>query len=207
MENNKIIERFNHLLGRLDGRKAQVTKFIKKLENETAYFTAPASTRFHLNRKGGLLEHSVGVTETLLQIKETLAPWISDESCIIVGLFHDLGKAGMPGKPLYLPNPDQWQAENRNRKYIVNPDLTTMDIAVRSLYLVAQNITLTEEEAQAIAYHDGQYLEGNKIVAHQEESLTLLLQYADNWTASVLEDEDFGETILTLKKVKEIRAC
>jgi 23S rRNA maturation-related 3'-5' exoribonuclease YhaM len=36
------------------------------------------------------------VAETLLRIKETLYPTIEDESCVIVALLHDLGKAGTP---------------------------------------------------------------------------------------------------------------
>ena len=50
-------------------------------------------------------------------------------------------------------------------------------------------IPLTEEEAQAIVYHDGQYVEDNRSVATHEEKLTLLLQYADNWSGFVVEEE------------------
>ncbi|MCZ7397893.1 MAG: hypothetical protein O8C59_05250 [Candidatus Methanoperedens sp.] len=56
-----------------------------------------------MNKEGGLLENSIGVAETLLQMRAVLAPEISEESCVIVGLFHDIGKVGMPGKPYYLP--------------------------------------------------------------------------------------------------------
>ena len=66
-------------------------KFMEFVETETEYLTAPASTKFHLCKEGGLLEHSVNVAENLLKIKNTLAPEISDESCVIVGLLHDLG--------------------------------------------------------------------------------------------------------------------
>ena len=62
-----------------------------------------------------------------------------------------------------------------------------MGLAVRSLFLVSQYIPLTEEEAQAIAYHDGQYIEENKVIAHREEPLTLLLSYADNWVGCISE--------------------
>ena len=64
------------------------------------------SSRFikNLCKEGGLLEHSINVAETLLKIKNTLAPEISDESCVIVGLLHDLVKVGMPSKPQYIKN-------------------------------------------------------------------------------------------------------
>ena len=59
-----------------------------------------------------------------------------------------------------------------------------MGLGVRSLMLVSNFIPLSDEEAQAIVYHDGQYIEENKQIAHREESLTLLLSYADNWAGS-----------------------
>jgi hypothetical protein len=46
---------------------------------------------------------------------------------------------------------------------------------------------LTEEEVQAIVYHDGQYVEDNRSCATHEERLTLLLQYADSWSGFVIE--------------------
>jgi len=52
---------------------------------------------FHLEEEQGLLAHSACVTEPLLHFREFLAPVISEESCIMVGLFHDVGKLGMPG--------------------------------------------------------------------------------------------------------------
>ena len=177
-------ERYRGLINLVKTREKEVRDFIRFLEEETSWLTSPASTRFHNDFEGGLLEHSISVMETLLKIKEILAPHIESESCVIVGLFHDVGKVGYPGKPYYLPNPNGYDAR---RKYIVNPEIVCMGIAVRSLFLVSQHIFLTEEEAQAIVYHDGQYIEENKVIAHREGPLTLLLSYADNWAGSVLE--------------------
>jgi len=97
-----------------------------------------------------------------------------------------VGKVGLPDKPFYLTNTEEIQKPEK-KKYIVNPDLVYMGIAVRSLLLVSKFIPLSEDEAQAIAYHDGQYIEENKKIAHREEPLTLLLSYADNWAGEVLE--------------------
>lgn len=69
------------------------------------------------------MRHSVGVTETLLRFREFLAPAIPAESCVIVGLFHDVGKLGMPGRPLYLKNDDESLAKNRGMRYKINPDV------------------------------------------------------------------------------------
>jgi len=154
-------DRYNHLLSKITERKTNVDKFIEVLHTETTWLTSPASTKYHLNREGGLLEHSIGVAETLLQLRNALAPGISEESCVIVGLFHDIGKVGMPGKPYY-------RSEVKNGKptgnYIINSDIVAMGLSLRSLYLVSQYIPLSDEEAQAIAYHDGMYVpEGRSV--------------------------------------------
>lgn len=178
---------YDELLGYVSDRAVEVRQFEEFLRNETAWLTSPASTRFHLAEKGGLVKHSLNVANTLFKLRATLAPDISEESCVIAGLYHDIGKIGMPGKPYYLPNPSEWHVKNRGMAYIVNQDIVHMDIATRSLFLVSQHVTLTDEEAQAIRYHDGQYIDENKSVAHRETKLTRLLQYADNWSGGVLE--------------------
>ena len=195
-----MLDRYETLKQKVVKRKDSFNRFLALLESETTWLTSPASTRFHLAEEQGLLKHSVGVAETLLRFRETLAPAITEESCVIVGLLHDVGKLGMPGKPLYLPNDNEWMVKNRGIRYKINPDVVTMGLAVRSLYLVTQYIPLLEAEAQAIAYHDGQYIEDNKIIAHKEEPLTLLVHWADYWTAHVYEE---GRDKQITNKLKE----
>jgi 23S rRNA maturation-related 3'-5' exoribonuclease YhaM len=188
MSRKLVREEYEELLARVTTRTAEVRGFDKFLKENTSWLSAPASTRFHLAYTGGLLEHSVNVARTLLKLKQVLACNIDEESCILVGLFHDLGKVGMPGKPYYLDNADSWQKRNRGIHYVVNKDLVHMDIATRSLYLLASHIQLSDEEAQAVRYHDGQYISENRSVAHRETKLTRLVQYADNWAGGVIED-------------------
>ena len=183
-----MLDRYETLKQKVVRRKDSFGRFLALLEGETTWLTSPASTRYHLAEEQGLLKHSVGVAETLLRFREFLAPAITEESCVIVGLLHDVGKLGMPGKPLYLPNENERMVKNRGIRYKINPDVVAMGLAVRSLYLVTQYIPLDEAEAQAIAYHDGQYIEDNKIIAHKEEPLTLLVHWADYWTAHIYEE-------------------
>lgn len=63
-----------------------------------------------------------------------------------------------------------------------------MQIANRSLYLVSKYIPLSDEEAQAILYHDGQYIAENRFITHKECPLTLLVTFADTWTCAVYEE-------------------
>ena len=172
--------RYSRLKELVVERKEPFTRLMHYLETETAWLTAPASTRFHLCRQEGLLEHSINVAETMLQLKNTLAPGITDESCVIVALLHDLGKVGMPEQPLYL--------EGGRYPYSFNRDLVYLSVPVRSLYLALPWIQLNEEEVLAIIYHDGQYVEDNSSAARREEPLTLLLQYADTWSGFILEN-------------------
>jgi len=188
----ELQNRYITLKALVKDRVDEFNTLMEYIENETAWLTAPASTRFHLCRENGLLEHSINVAETMIRIKNTLYPMIEDESCVIVALLHDLGKAGMPGEPLYLKNKP---TENQRRAgygptypYSYNNGLTYLSVPIRSLYLALPFLTLSVEETQAIAYHDGQYVDDNRSAAKNECPLTLLLQYADNWCGFVVEE-------------------
>ena len=190
----ELMERYQALKEKVVGRKKEFQSLMAYIEGETSYMTTPASTKYHLCCERGLLEHSVNVAENLLKIKAVLAPDISDESCVIVALLHDLGKAGMPGKPQYIknePSPKQKAyGYPASTPYSFNKDLLYLSVPIRGLYLAASRFPLTEEEVQAIVYHDGQYVEDNRSVAAREERLTLLLQYADNWSGFIVEKEE-----------------
>ncbi len=127
----------------------------------------------------------------MIKIKNAIYPIVSDESCVVVSFIHDLGKVGMPGKPQYLKNePSEKQKKYGympKYPYRFNTDLVYLSVPIRSIYLAARYIDLTDEEVQAIAYHDGQYVEDNRSVATREELLTLLLHYADSWSGFVIE--------------------
>lgn len=190
---NAIKNRYEALKALAVDRKAQFERLIAFMENETTWLTSPASTKYHLCVEGGLLEHSVNVAESTLKIRGALAPEISEESCVIVSLIHDLGKVGMPGNPQYLINePSEKQLKygyKPDAPYRFNKDLTYLSVPIRSLFLASKYIDLTEQEVQAVVYHDGQYVEDNRSVAKNEEPLTLLLQYADSWSGFVVEKE------------------
>jgi len=188
----ELRKRYDELKTKVKRRAVEFNELMDYVETETEWLTAPASTRFHLCRENGLLEHSVNVAEILLKIKDILYPLIEDESCVIVAMLHDIGKVGMPKKPLYIKNKP---TENQRRAgysptfpYSYNTGLTYLSVPIRSLYHVLPFLELSEEETQAIAYHDGQYVDDNRSAAKNESPLTLLLQYADNWCGFVIED-------------------
>ena len=65
MSTNK--EKFINALSRT-GREG-IDKVLRRLE-DLGFYEAPASTKFHLSRKGGLLEHSLNVYEAALGLWE-----------------------------------------------------------------------------------------------------------------------------------------
>lgn len=68
--------------------------------DKLGFFTAPASTRFHLAETGGLLKHSLNVYDQArvisaveTKIRPDLADRLPDDSIAIVALLHDVCKA------------------------------------------------------------------------------------------------------------------
>ena len=187
------LQTYEQMKNRVIERRAQLDRLLDYMEKNTNWLKAPASTKFHLCCESGLLMHTMNVCENILKLREALYPSVSEESCVVVAMLHDLGKVGMPGNPQYIPA----QPTERQRQYGYGPkypfefnnDLVYLSVPVRSLYLSLPFIKLSQEEVQAIVYHDGQYVDDNHSVATKEEPLTLLLQYADSWSGFVTEKE------------------
>lgn len=108
------------------------------------YFDAPASTKYHLNYSGGLLEHSVNVARTLIKLTEAnVLQWQREESPVIIGLFHDLCKS------------DQYTYVNDHFEYSNNPLLKGH--GDKSIVMLSEIMRLTEEEIMCIRYHMGAF--------------------------------------------------
>ena len=70
----ELMERYEVLKAKVVQRGEEFRRLMAYIEQETAYLTAPASTRYHLCRERGLLEHSVNVAEHLLRIQGSSRP-------------------------------------------------------------------------------------------------------------------------------------
>ena len=166
-------------------RKTKILEMLKKYGD--FYYTAPASTKtsFHSAFPGGLLHHTLEVCKNLFKFAETIAPEIDKESLLIVGLFHDIGKACTTSlQPVYIWNESEWHREKLGKIYELNPDIRDgLTHAQRSLRLITESgIDLTDDEFQAILFHDGQYLEENKSISLKESKLLFLLHISDYYT-------------------------
>lgn len=184
-------KRWDALVEKVVDRREDFDKFVSELEKRSTYFTAPASPGYHCNWEEGLLEHSINVAEAAVAIKNVLAPGYSDESCVICGLFHDLGK-GPLDRPYYLFNEPTANQKKygfvvaRPFKYNEDPQIF-MTVPQTSVRQITQYIDLTDWEYQAILIHDGVYVDENKAYGTKETPFALILHYADSWSGFILE--------------------
>lgn len=168
--------------------------------DEGGYFEAPCSGAHHLAKLEGLAEHSLNVYETMISMDVGLGAELNYHSIAICALLHDLGKMGQYGKPGYIPNmlkgrstksnpnPEPYQSEKK--PYISNPDLLYIDHEVRSVAIASRFIELTEEEQQAILWHNGLYGPFKYEIQGKETPLYMLLHFADMWVSRVIESDD-----------------
>ncbi len=155
---DKFIEIYNQNISR-----PGADKLLAWLET-TDFFEAPASTRFHLSRPGGLVEHSLHVYDRLLKLYTfektepgqpgTYFPMAEElETIAICGLLHDICKANF------------YAVEMRNRKnelgqwekypFYVGNDQLPYGHGEKSVYIISGFMRLTREEAMAIRWHMG----------------------------------------------------
>ena len=127
---------------------------------ETSKFTtAPASTKYHGNYTGGLLEHSVNVMYTLCKLTEdNHLSWSRPESPIIVGLFHDICKVDQykPKVGNHLMYQDGAEIKLYDG-YEYNNETLFKGHGDKSVMMLASLIQLTEEEVACIRYHMGAF--------------------------------------------------
>ena len=171
------------------------------LENK-GFFTAPASTKFHLSYEGGLLEHSLNVCKMALELRDVIIKMNADlqaslpvESVIISSLLHDVCKSD-----IYKPTIKK--QKNKDGEWV---DTKTYDVdhgqypfghGEKSVILLLQNgLKLTNDEALAIRWHMHAWdlpfqsydIKGNFNKAKEICPMVQLLIAADGLASQVLE--------------------
>jgi len=163
---------------------------IEWLEN-TDFFTAPASTRFHGSFEGGLALHSLNVYSQLKKLAKVYECDASAESLAIVALFHDLCKVGCYKTEM------RWRKDANNQweqypTYKFEEDFAYGGHGAKSVYLVQSFINLTPEEASAINCHMGQWdatQYSNPTEVYCRNKLAWLLHVADE-AADFLDEKE-----------------
>lgn len=159
---------------------------------DSDFFIAPCSTKFHLNYRGGLCEHSLNVYDTLLKLCCVFNVDINSniETITIVSLFHDYCKADFY-KQVIKPVKEgtQWVQKT---VYEISDELP-LGHGEKSLYLISRCIDLTNEEACAIRWHmsafDNAFKGGEQSfnTASERFDLVSLLSCADLLATRLLE--------------------
>ena len=148
-------------------------KLIEFLENSD-FFEAPASTRFHGSWKGGLLEHSMKVYEILKTKTE------DSDSVKIVALLHDICKVNYYKTDFRnVKNNGVWEQV----PYYTVDDTIPYGHGEKSVMMISEFIKLTPEEKYAIRWHMGfteaKELYGTIGAAYKKYPLALLAFEAD----------------------------
>ena len=169
IENNK--QEFINLINKIERESFKKDLFFSKMENSDFYY-APASTKYHNNFKGGLVDHCLNVYYRLINLVKLagLEDRASDESCIIVALMHDLAKRNfysisIRNKKKYSESGKRDDRDGNGRyDWVSVPGYIVADSSERFLYgnheqtsefMASQFIDLTVEESVAILHHMG----------------------------------------------------
>ena len=121
---------------------------------DSGYFTAPASTKHHANYEGGLFDHSLNVTNSLLALTDANnLEWMREQSPYIIGMFHDLCKIDnytKKSKPSLSPllEGDSWEYNNA---------ALLPGHGEKSVIMLQQHMNLTDEEMLCIRWHMGAF--------------------------------------------------
>lgn len=118
----------------------------------TDFYTAPASSKYHLNSEGGLAAHSLNVYRRLKKMVEEGLLKLEPETIAITAILHDLCKVNFYKKEVRAVSVD---GDMKNRDVWTIEDPFPVGHGDKSCYLVQRYIQLTEEEYAMIRHHMG----------------------------------------------------
>ena len=156
----------------------------------TDFFEAPASTRYHCACRGGLVQHSVSVYETLCQHFPPEGEH-EEESYAICGLLHDVCKANFYKQSTRNVKNEQGRWEQR--PYYAVEDQFPYGHGEKSVFLIERFLRLKTSEAMAIRWHMGGFDDaargGSSAVsqAYQKYPLAVKLHAADFLSTYLVE--------------------
>lgn len=158
--NDKIAqEQFQNFM-KVDGIPIVSAQMMDWLTSQ-GFFKKPAAIKHHGNHTGGLFEHSMMVAQILVEMTQKFGiPWTRPESPYIVGMLHDVCKL------------DDYIDENTSDvvvmgsgspistcpKWAYNPAPMFKGHGDKSVMMLSQVMTLTEEEMLCIRFHMGAYV-------------------------------------------------
>lgn len=186
LKNENAWDEFKSLL--LSTKRKGVKEVINYLE-QSDFTVAPASTRYHGDYEGGLLDHSLHVYHEAMRLKDLSKLFnLPDESVIIAALLHDICKVNF------------YKVEMRNVKengtwvqkpyYTVDDPLPLGHGEKSVILLLALGLELTEVEISMIRGHMGGFVGDqyfNPSVLYNKYPECLIIHIADMIATYVVE--------------------
>lgn len=137
-----IVDNKATVIDMLSGVNRDGIKDLVSYLEETDFFTAPASTKYHRSYPGGLCEHSLNVTKMLSERNAKTGKVIDSDSVILCGLLHDLCKTN------YYQKSGNWYK-------CVEGHPASKSHARLSIEIIENFIKLRSIEIEIILYHMG----------------------------------------------------
>lgn len=136
-----------------------IDDLVEELE-DLGFFKAPASTKFHLNEDGGLVQHSLNVCKAALSIRksmieldDSLLEALPKDSVIIASLLHDTCKADIY-KPTMKKEKNRFGMWCDVPGYDVDYSNFPLGHGEKSvIVLLRSGFELTDDEIMAIRWH------------------------------------------------------
>jgi hypothetical protein len=128
------------------------------LEEETDFYSAPASTRYHGAEPCGLARHSFLVFANGIELAPVMLGDGVDRYCLSAAcLFHDICKANMYESKLRNVKDEKTGEWKREPFYAVRQDYISFGHGIESLLRLSRFINLSEAWRHAVRWHMGAY--------------------------------------------------
>lgn len=199
---DKVQENKEEFCRLLRSTKRDGVEYVIEDLEKLGFFEAPASTRFHLCHRGGLVEHSLNVCKAaleLLPIMHRMRPDLKDDlredSAILCSLLHDVNKAEIY-KPVIKKRKNALGAWEDYPSYDVDYSNFPMGHGEKSvIVLLLSGLQLRDAEMCAIRWHMAAWdlafqspeMKGNINAARDRYPLCGLIQCADTLAANIME--------------------
>lgn len=178
-----------------------IDDLVEELE-DLGFFKAPASTKFHLNEGGGLVQHSLNVCKaalsmrkSMIELDDSLLEALPKDSVIIASLLHDTCKADIY-KPTMKKEKNRFGMWCEVPGYDVDYSNFPLGHGEKSvIVLLRSGFELTDDEIMAIRWHMNAWdlpfqsydIKSNFNKAKEICPLLSLVQAADCLASNLLE--------------------
>lgn len=151
------------VIARLKGiNREGIPDLLNFLENESDYFKAPASTKYHSNFKHGLMIHSHLLVESMLAKNKFYKLNIPEETIFLTGYLHDLCKVNFYEKSYKIKKHPTTNAWVSVPGYDCNEEVP-LGHGEKSLSIAQDYIKLTADEKLMIRWHMSVFLSHDDI--------------------------------------------